>query len=57
MGDMWNSYKILVENIEGRPWHSCENNIMMYLKETSCGGMDQIQKVQDRISGRFLWTQ
>jgi hypothetical protein len=32
----------------GRPRHRWEDNIMIYLQEVGCGGMDWIELVQDR---------
>jgi hypothetical protein len=32
----------------GRPRHRWEDNIIMYLQEVGCGGMDWIELAQDR---------
>jgi hypothetical protein len=47
MGEMRNTYKILVGKPEGkrpfrRPWHRLENNIKMDLKGIGCDDVDWI---------------
>jgi len=52
-------YRVLVGKPEGkrplgRPRHSWEDNIKMYLQEVGCGGMDWIYLAQDRDSWRAI---
>jgi hypothetical protein len=59
MGDMGNTYRILVEKPEekrplGRPRRRCVDNIKMDLREIGWGGMDWIDSVQDRDQWRAL---
>jgi hypothetical protein len=38
----------------GRPRHSWEDNIKMYLQEVGCGGMDWMDLAQDRDRSRAV---
>jgi len=53
MGDRRGVYRVLVGKPEGkrphgRPRSRWEDNIKMNLQEVGCGGMDCIEKTQDR---------
>jgi hypothetical protein len=53
MGEMRNTYKILVGKTEGkrplgRPRHRCEDNIKIDLAEIMCEGVDWIHLTHDR---------
>jgi hypothetical protein len=59
MGEKRNAYRILVGKPEGRstlsrPRRRCEDNIIIYLRETGWGGMDWIDLAQDRDQWRAL---
>jgi hypothetical protein len=52
-------YRVLLRKPEGkrplvRPRRRWEDNIMMYLQEVGCGGMDWIELAQDRNRWRAL---
>jgi hypothetical protein len=53
------AYRVLMGKPEGRrslgrPRHSWEDNIKMYLEEVGCGGMDSIDVAQDRDMWRAV---
>jgi hypothetical protein len=59
MGDMRNSYRLLVGKSEGkrplgRPRYRWVDNIEMELLEIVCGGVDWIGLAQDRDKWRAL---
>jgi hypothetical protein len=55
MGAKRNSYRILLENPEGkRPVHMWEDNIKMGLREIGWGAMDWIDLPQDRDQWKAL---
>jgi hypothetical protein len=59
MGEGRGVYRVLVGKPEGkrllgRPRYRWEDNIKMDLQEVGCGGMDWIQRAQDRDRWRAL---
>jgi hypothetical protein len=59
MGEMRNSYKILVEKPEGkrllgRPGRGWEDNIRMDIREIGCEGVDWIHLAQHRDQWRAV---